>query len=491
MKFSRETMVDLAWIVGGICFAFMAVHQIFWWLFIPAFCLVIFAFHNTHSRLEVAWWSLYIGIIKALGELSPVWHVYPLTWIDLGGTATQLAFIVTFWLTSAIAMGVPFVAVGLVVYFIYKRRMLWAAVTLPFFWVVGEILGSLGAAVAFLGPGSGLNIEYGHYYTGFAISHLAILFPLIKFGGVYVLSGLTAAIGVIFYLAVISRTRIWISVAIILCVLTGFSYLLTPDKTDTIGVNVIAVELEFPSSEYHKTGGPRLKAENIVDATLAALKQNPDIIILPEDARLTGVSGDASSTLQFLLGQVPDSKTLVIDTSYTEDNGHGIQRAYYYDLKRQRIYEIDKQYLVAEGEYVSYLFTGILRLVGRGELAAELNKNINYRPGPKKDYENFPTDVPGVMFCYDSSSIFGAYNIKKTNQYPLIVHAASHSWFHSPSIYWGQLDDMLRVQAIWNQTTIVRAGNMVPSQAYLPNGEIIIGEEVQSGQFWQLMQYQF
>jgi len=45
------------------------------------------------------------------------------------------------------------------------------------------------------------------------------------------------------------------------------------------------------------------------------------------------------------------------------------------------------------------------------------------------------------------------------------------------------------VQAMWDQVTIVTAGNMTESRVYLPDGRVGTGKGVAHAEFWRLVNY--
>jgi hypothetical protein len=69
---------------------------------------------------------------------------------------------------------------------------------------------------------------------------------------------------------------------------------------------------------------------------------------------------------------------------------------------------------------------------------------------------------------------------------PFIAHPISYAWFHDPVSMRHQYDSMLKIQAIWNQVSIVSAGNMVNGVMYTPQGEIIKPRVAAEGEGWQV-----
>jgi hypothetical protein len=76
--------------------------------------------------------------------------------------------------------------------------------------------------------------------------------------------------------------------------------------------------------------------------------------------------------------------------------------------------------------------------------------------------------------------------MKERGSVPFIAHPVSHAWFTEPFALWNQLETMLQVQAVWNQSYIVSSGNQVRGYAVTPTGAIVYPKQVQSGDNWSL-----
>jgi len=75
---------------------------------------------------------------------------------------------------------------------------------------------------------------------------------------------------------------------------------------------------------------------------------------------------------------------------------------------------------------------------------------------------------------------------KGAEQPPFVAHIVSHGWFKEPKTLWPQLQAMLQVQAIWNDTYIVSAGNHTVGYTVSPTGTILYPEVTAQGEWWQV-----
>ncbi len=210
--------------------------------------------------------------------------------------------------------------------------------------------------------------------------------------------------------------------------------------------------------------------------------------MLPEDSRITTYLGGEENALELLKERI-EGDVLIVDTARVDQSDRAILRAFYYDLGKSKVYKTDKQFLTPQGEYITYAFIVVSKLLGRGEQLEYVLKNQNYAPGEIDDYQDFPKDVPGLLFCFESSSLHGLSRVADLNEENLVLHPVSHSRFHSSKILWFQLDSMLRVQAVYTKKAVVSAGNMTLSKIYASDGRISSGKKILETEFFDLIEY--
>ncbi len=435
--------------------------------------------------------GLLVGSIKCLGGYSFVWSSYPMSWVVLG-PVSQLIFIFLYWISTAVFMGLGLALMATVFLYIcknYKRLFLWTFAPL---WLLGEILGSFFVSVILLGSGSYLNINIGHGYLGIALANIPVFYPFASIAGLYGLTFAAAAIGSIFYY--IFSQKKWSLVkksfwSVYVVTASVILYVVFPTATiPTLDQKVIAIDTRFDTTLLSSIDGDRLKAKNEIGAVLAAAKTAPDIILLPEDSRITTYLGGEENALEFLKERIKGD-VLIVDTARVDQFDRAILRAFYYDLGKSKVYKTDKQFLTPQGEYITYAFVVVSRLLGRGEQLKSILENQNYAPGEISDYREFPEGVPGLMFCFESSSVYGLSRVADLREENLVLHPVSHSRFHHPKILWFQLESMLRVQAVYTKKTAVSAGNMALSKIYTPDGRISTGKKILETEFFDLIEY--
>ncbi len=98
---------------------------------------------------------------------------------------------------------------------------------------------------------------------------------------------------------------------------------------------------------------------------------------------------------------------------------------------------------------------------------------INYTASRRVVAADAQSDIPNILFCFESVSPLAAKSLVRNRPSDFIMHPMSHSWFHDPVVVWRQLDTMLRFQAVYARTPIISVGNEIRGKVYQSNGQII------------------
>lgn len=481
-------------VIAGFCLALPFIFTPLWWLVILGLALTIHSIVKSRSYKEALLIGWFLGTAKSLGGFYFIWATFPLTGISIGSPILEWLSVCLYWLSSALFMGGGGVLLGVCLYWLSKNKPLLISIIFPLLLVTTEVVGSFLVSIVFLGPGVFLNIYLANGYSGILMSHLSAFYPFVRLTGVYGLSFLTGTFGVLLYNLMFGDYKTRRNTAMILLgfvVVIYFLYLsYSPIPYTKTGERYLAIDTDFPTRAVIKEQGLDIdKSKELIEAVTTAYKYNPDVILLPEDARLINAFGSEEKTLAFLQTISEDVRPLVVDSARTEvaNNTHSYLRAFYYDTEGVQIYKKDKQYLISGGEYISYLFNGVMLLLGQEELVKVTSKDLNYIPGPMKGYEDFPEDFPAIIFCFESSSAFAANQNNQLGN--VVLHPLSHSNFHTPELLWYQLDALLRTQAIWSGKVIISATNMAQSKIYYPDGRIETGKVLDKKPLWQLISY--
>lgn len=481
-------------IAAGTCLGAAFLHPLLSPLVVIGLILLIRALVLSDSVKQATGIGFIVGVFKYAGALIWFWHAYPLTWLGVAPILTQLLLIGGVWLLNVLLIAISLSLGAGFLFWLYRRdpKNLYV---FPIVFVASEILGSLIFSLFSLGPGSSLNIDFSFGYVGYSLAYLPGFLPLGIIGGVYSLSIFTGGLALIIYLIwfkdrrlQFKATRILLSVLIVWFITTNIYLYLRPSAN--LDKDIIAVNTRFDSELLSQASGHDVKETEVKKAVSAALQYRPDIVILPEDSRLVSSFTTREEIFDFLKQASPEADILVVDSSRTPLNQDEVTlRAYFFDLKNNGLYVIDKQHFVPQGEYLPYIFTFWIKLIGQEEFISKVIADRSYRPGPANTYADMPNNIPSVLFCSESVSPASVARIWRKEGPNLILHPVSHAWFNDSKTLRYQLDRMLRLQAIRNNVNIVQAGNMAPSLVYKSNGQVDLGQAFGQSEYFTLYRF--
>lgn len=426
------------------------------------------------------WW---IWFIKSLLVAIWVWRVYPIGWIGFELGWIELPMIGFYWSTVSAAMAVG--GIGLYVltkiYLRYAPRRFFI-VAFPLLWLLAETVGSLAFAVFLYGPGGSIGATFSMGYVGYLLGEHAVLIQLAQIYGVY---GLTVA-----YVA-IALLGLWLyqnKYKKVLYVAGGLllliSNLTVSEKLgDLDKIKIAVVDTVLPNTVEVS----QIQAIH-QEVIAAANPHNPDYVLFPEDARVFDQSLASSSLRALLSFQYAGTDTIFIDSGRIETADGALLQAAIFNTNTNELYQSQKRYLVPQGEYLPHVYSWLLTLVGGAESSQALQERLAYRVGPETSQTHFDSSIPAVLFCFEVVDPHGVARAigEREESTPFVAHILSHAWIHHSEIFTHQLETMLRVQAIWNDTYIVSAANYAQGYTITPRGSIEYPEAVATGEHWQL-----
>ena len=484
----------MLYVGSGVLLGIGFIYTPTWFLGLFGATLFLYALKKTTSLKIVllggalAWWT------KSLLALSLFWSVYPIKWLEVSFGNSEVFIIFVYWVTVALFLSLGGLFVAGFVWLLQKHSpsIILLGILFPFIWVGGEVLSALSFSLFTFGPGATLNTVYSLGYLGYAFGQHEYLLGLARIAGVYGLSALGALMGygVWYVLNQYPPKKAAIVICCVLLILLGtkgdvrtLTALENPAGENTAAI----IDTRFGDEWLIIENKDAYKWNQVAEAVEAALILNPSVVILPEDSRYTSPELGIAKSYNLFKFQNGNPDTILIDTSKTLlPDGTATQRAYIYDGQSKRGYVADKQYLVPQGEFMPYFYSGSLQLFGLGEVAAKLQKRFIYVPGPEKSQALLPSTSPGILFCLESADPNAVRRLVKEREVPFIVHPISHAWFHESEILWQQQDVMLKMQALWSGVDIVSAANMAKGALYTKDGKKIVPTPAASGESWQV-----
>lgn len=480
------------WIAAGTCLALAQIHPWLWWISLLGVALFLSASWQSKSWRQALIGGWLAGTLKCLGGFAWIWSAYPLVWLGIDNLLGQFLLVALYWISTAVFMGVGMILPASLAYR-YRQHFGSLLFFFPIVWLGGEVLGSFFVSLWLLGPGGFPNIYIGHGYAGLPLAQLMLLYPVMAVAGLYGLTYIAALLG--FLLAWATRRRYAMGVLITALVALLVLYLVyPPSERQSSQLRVVVVETAFTAVSQQTPTGRALKMREAWQAVATALQPDgrgtyPDIILLPEDTRLTDRFDQPEQTLAYLQQLAPAAATVVVDSARaTLEDGRVVLRAFYYDLGASHIYMTDKQFLVPQGEYVTYPFRFLLRITGQREALAQIDRDQNYVPGPLTDRHSLSPNLPPILFCSESSSSWGVWQATRQGRSSLVLHPVSHARFHGSEMLSYQLSSLLRIQSIWHDVTIVTATNMSASRLYRTSNSYQ-GRTLEEATYWKLVEY--
>jgi len=252
------------------------------------------------------------------------------------------------------------------------------------------------------------------------------------------------------------------------------------------GLKIAVVDTEFNNQIIRSLDEITQREVLLGEAIDVAITQGVTHIILPEGSRFNDAQQSAGALARRLRFLTADATVVLVDSGRAELNAVDTAlRATVYDGVTKEAWQVDKQYLVPQGEYVPVYFGELFKLVGMGDRVAEVGKVFDFVPGPLRDQSVLPAGMPRILFCHSSADPVAIRRLLADGtDVPFIAHPISHAWFGGSQVLKDQQTAMLRIQALWNDIAIVSAGNKTRGELYAKNGEVRIPVEVGSGEGW-------
>jgi apolipoprotein N-acyltransferase len=479
--------------LGGLLFGLCFVFPFLYWCFIPAFVLFLFGVKKESSVRKLFLYGLLSGTLHYAGSFYWVWSTFPILWMADAPYALQLGAIGLYWILTSVAMGVTsgFFAVWVKKFLSQPYLLLLLG---PVLWVIGEVIRSFLFSLYAFGPGGFFNVGFSYGYLGYLLAETPRLSMLASVAGVYGLSYLAALISLTCYVVFFGREmrKFGICVLMLLAVLTFLLPFFFTQPYEAKGIKVVTVETYFDHAFFQKEGSGKEKKEELKKAVELAFSSAPDVILLPEDARLSDSFSSASELFIWAHEHASSREIVIIDGGPAVDaRGRDVLRSYMYDLRTDSVYFFDKRYLVPQGEFISYVHQGILFLIVGKEKLQTILAEARFEPGVMNDAAVYPQHLPGILFCFETMVPYGVKRAEHWRSPEFIAHPISHAWFIDPFSLEYQLYSMLKVSAIWNHVPIVSAGSMTESMLFLPSGGREEGQIVHETPLWKLREFNF
>jgi apolipoprotein N-acyltransferase len=486
----------IAWPLSGVLLGIGFVIPLLWIVGLAGGAYFLYLFQQTKSWRQKIFGAWLAWTIKAAFSVGWLLSSYPIEWLPIEFGQIQILLVSFTWLMTAVCLGSGAVIFVLVSEFLKRRTDLlsWSYYGLiyPLLWVISESLGSLALAAFFYGPGGSFDTSFGSGYVGYLLAGHEGLLQVARLAGVFSLTYLFVLLAGLLVWGSEQRKRLQYSGLALVAVvyLSGFVPILRlVTEMPTTGYTVLAIDTQIGSRILSTKAGKEEADAALTEAVKAALEEEADYILLPEDSRYFDQSHPINAIRSRFERQYNNPAVVLVDSGRVTLNGVTVQQAFVSNGPEDSIERFHKRYLVPQGEYFSTVYSWALQAAGFGESLEYLSQSMSYRVGPWTNQSSAAANVPGILFCFESFSPQGVRRlVEERTEMPFVAHIASHAWFHEPYTLWSQMESMLRVQAIWNQQYVVTAGNMVSGKVYTPTGAVEELTVVANGERWQVKQ---
>lgn len=480
--------------LSGILLGVGFVWSQLWILVFLGIFLYLLILSRTESLKPVLLGSFITFTVKTLFATSVFWSVYPITWLELDLGLWELPIIGLYWISISAFIGLGGVVGGFLIWFAHQKvQVAFFAILLPFIFIASEIFGSLMFSILTYGEGGSINTAYSLGYIGYLLGEHNWLVQTAVFGGVYILTALAVLLGFLFWLLYEQTSRkifFYISVAVLVVLYSTANVPILETETGNNHKTTIAiVDTEFVGDFHKMENHKEYKREQILEAVAFALKLEPDYVLLPENSEFNNLNLVAKGAYDLFRFQYGNPSVVLIDSgaAFLSSDKTAVVRATIYDGINKTGWAVDKQYLVPQGEFMPHVYLGALNILGRESTLKNIEAKLYFRPGPLASQVELPAVIPAVLFCFESVDPYGVRRLLKARpDIPFVAHPISHAWFHQSEALHRQLDTMLKIQAIWNQTTIISAGNMASGLMYTKKGKTVVPAEVGVGERWRV-----
>lgn len=478
-KVSRSILIGLLFGAGFIV-------PVMWWTVVIGVGYYVWLLEREQIGV---WGSLIAWTTKYLLALWWFWSVYPIDWIGVDLGALELIGIGFYWFTASLWLG----SGGVLFVWLYRKiKNRWAhyAVwSVPALCLLSELGGALVFSIITYGAGASIGMQFSFGFIGY---HLAQHDALIALSGIAGAYGLTMVVGFISVLGLwLCQRQQWKVVVGAVCLLVLSHAIVgqpSQPENSSESISVAVVDTAVAKNYWQTASGTNIKQAQLQAAYEAAQSLPVDFIVFPEDSRLFDQSVGTNTLRSYLSFTSANNDPVVIESGRVETAEGALLQAVLFDPRTDDIAFAHKRYLVPQGEFMPSLYYGSLHLFGFSEVASFLDNSFTYVVGEQVTQSHFSSSMPGVLFCFESVDPRGVRKLQQERNHglPFVAHVVSHGWFTDPHTLLPQLEAMLRVQAIWNDTYIVSAGNHVRGYTVTPEGDVVLPEVLASGEQWQV-----
>ena len=401
------------------------------------------------------------------------WHTLPLDWLPVFPFWFQVLLVAISWALTAAGLALSIGVFGLAAHKLASNSWLDIFI-ISAAWVLSEWIAMWEFSLQNAGPGSVLGAHFGLGLVGNLLSRDASLLQVAWLGGVYLLSFLAIACGVLVYRIIYAgqkERQILVGILLVATVSwgVGHAFLLRTPAPSGAGVRIAAISTQDPPVFYATAED----SQRTFDAISKVLPQTrgADVLILPESTGF--LSTLQMNRRQFLMGIFATSSIpAIVDSETVRTNPTFLQsRLEYYDLRGHDTSIRFKYFLLPDGEYVPYFYTLLIRMLGQGKALDQVAEHRGFLAGAYPEPIQVRELSTAVLFCNEalSPSLYSSLARKGAQ---VFINVASHSWFHGSRLVAQQMRDVSKIRAVESRRWYVQATDVAQSFVLDPYGRV-------------------
>ena len=444
----RSLRSKYLWVLPSISLVLLAIPMLLRqaaWLSLIA--LIPFVYYSQNcvkvTAKDVERAIFYPGILFGLISFTWILQTSPSSWTALEGSLALISKLVVWAVTALLVSGGYWLLGKYVAKFRNRPELLlWS---LP----VSELLRVYSFSVVYYGPGGSLSPNWNVSLAGLPL--MATPFSYIsRFVGLYGMSMVAVSINTALYLILTKKRR-----RLALAILGG-----------VVALSVIGSILYQPNGQKLSVAavhlGSRESLENWPRRAVPA--RDTDLLVLPEYS-LIFQSKQAQEVARNDLG-----KQTVLITSVATKDIPSRNVLTLYQPQRGIFNQQSKTFLIAGGEYMPYIVTGIYKVIKQDYLIQAFNVSQQVRRG---EHNEVPVDTGkfkvGSLVCSGVVAL-SEYRRLTSEGSEILTNPASLSLIANASLYHQQESYLTKFHAVSNARPFVQASRSGESYILNSNG---------------------
>lgn len=477
-------------------------------IFLPLLSAVLLAF--SFENFSLAWIFTLFGLVPLLFflALNENWRVcflggwlagtvfyaavirwflnaFPPVWAGVQDEGAGLLLVGFVWLGSSAVLGLSF-AIFAVFTRLVSSRGYRDLISIPSCWIISQYAAAWLFNVWSWGPGT----SWGPHWTLGNIGYALVYTPLVylsRWTGLYGISFIAVAINVLFFLGYYGWRRGDLSffhfskgrrLALFLGGMVAILFLLFPWGIATFSkreedrpLRVVILQTHFSGGSFYLRSFAELYRAS---RDSGAIREQPDIIIFPEDSQFFSFVGSEEKELLNLIFPDKSRPGLIITSATAPVSNQGRKKfVYYRNEQGELLSREEKSFLIPTGEFMPSLLRLLILLSRNQDIDKAFSEERALYKGEKGERPIMFGGVSvGTLLCSGVVSPV-LYNALSRSGADILINSASHAIFKGDPYFLHQIKLMARFQAISNEKPFIQASNGGLSYVLNQDGEVI------------------